>query len=47
MENDFSKANDDVYNEIKGLMEEGALDNQPEEKDAIEKYLNVDESGKL
>mmetsp|Transcript_3814 Transcript_3814/g.3562 ORF Transcript_3814/g.3562 Transcript_3814/m.3562 type:complete len:194 (+) Transcript_3814:143-724(+) len=42
MENDFSKANDDVYTEIKELMEEGALDSQPEEKDAIEKYLIVD-----
>ena len=42
----LSQENVDVYSEIKKLMAEGALEEAAENKEAIEKYLNVT-SGKI
>ena len=42
IENGLSSENIDVYNEIKELIKEGNLEDQKEEKEAIEKYLIVD-----
>ena len=44
IEHKLSSQNIDVYNDIKELIKDGSLENQQEEKEAIEKYLIVDSS---
>ena len=44
IEHKLSSQNIDVYNDIKELIKNGSLENQQEEKEAIEKYLIVDSS---